>query len=314
MTISEAIKETGLTKRAIRFYEEEGLINPAANPENGYRNFSSKDIDRLIKISLLRQLGLSIDNIKELINSPDSIIGVLTSHLDKIDKTIKTLEKSKDLINEIIADNNIKNSNDFMTKLKSLRDHFEYEDKTKSGYVKRQLLKIFPGSFGKMLILHFSPFLNDPIDSKDKEKAWGEIVSFLDKSEPFKYPDEFGKNLDCIPEDTLLEIAKEQNKEIQAIINYTPQELEEYKTKIIDSIRSLNQNKEFIENRQKTWQTNLDLKNSLLSEGYYDRFVRNLRIISSDYDKYQEILNKLNADLGLYYDETGNIQIPQDIL
>lgn len=312
MTISEAIKETGLTKRAIRFYEEEGLISPAVNPENGYRNFSSEDIDRLIKISLLRQLGLSIDNIKELINSPGSIIGILTSHLVKIDKNIKALEKSKVLINEIISDNSIKDSNDFMAKLKSLRDHFEYEDKSKSGYVKRQLLKIFPGSFGKMITIHFSPFLNDPIDNTDKEKAWDEIISYLDEAVPFKYPEEFGENSDIIPSHILLEILKEQNKEIQALINYTPQELEEYKIKIIDSIKSLSQNKDFIENRQKTWKTNLELKSSLLSGGYYDKFVKNLRIISSDYDKYQEILNKLNDDLGLYYDETGNIATPQN--
>jgi DNA-binding transcriptional MerR regulator len=314
LTISEAIKETGLTKRAIRFYEEEGLINPAINTGNSYRNYSSDDIDRLIKISLLRQLGLSIDSIKELINFPTSINAVLKTHLDKIDKNIKDLKKSRNLITDIIENNNISNSHDFMNKLKSLRDHIEYEDKNKPGYIERQLLKIFPGTFGKMIILHFSPFLNDPIDDTKKEKAWNEIIRYLDEAEPFKYPDKFGENLDSIPDNILIEIAKENNKEVQRLINYTPQELEEYKIKIIESIKSINQNKELVENRQKTWETNMDLKNRLSSGGYYDRFVKNLRIISSNYDKFQEILAKLNDELDLYYDHNGNIAIPQDII
>ena len=140
MTISEVMKETGLTKRAIRYYEEEGLINPLINCENNYRNYHWEDIDKLIKISLLRQIGLSIDSIKGLIDSPSSINDVLKTHINKIDNSIKDLEKSKNLINEIIQNNKINTSHDFMEKLKNLRKNIELEDKSKPGYIKRQLL------------------------------------------------------------------------------------------------------------------------------------------------------------------------------
>jgi len=312
MTISEVMKETGLTKRAIRYYEEEGLIKPSVNCENNYRNYNKQDIDKLIKISLLRQMGFSIDNIRELINSPSNINDVLKAHINKINKSIKDLEKSKRLINEIIKNNEINTSHDFMEKLKILRENIEFEDKSKPGYIKRQLLKIFPGSFGKILTTHFSPFLNEPIDSEEKEKAWNEIIKYLDESEPFNYPDEFYINYSKIEEDTLEKIAEENNKEIKRLINFTPQELEEYKIKIMESLKSMNENKYFIESRQKMFKSNLDFKNRLQSRGYYDRFVNNLRIISSDYDKYQTIIQKLNDELGLYYDSCGNIRINPD--
>lgn len=309
MTISEVMKETGLTKRAIRYYEEEGLINPSINTENSYRDYHSEDIDKLIKISLLRQIGLSIDNIKELINSPASINDVLKLHLDKIDKGIKDLEKSKNLINEIIGNNKIDSSHDFMEKLKTLRGNIELEDKNKFGYIRRQLLKIFPGPFGKMLILHSSPFLNDPVDDENKEKAWIEIVKYLDEAEPFNYPLEFYNNSEDFSDDVLEKITAENNKEIQSLINYTPQELEEYKIKVMDSIKSMNENKAFVESLQKMFKSSLDFKNRLQTNGYYDRFVKNLRILSSDYDKYQRIIEKLNDELGLYYDSNGNIAV-----
>jgi hypothetical protein len=60
------------------------------------------------------------------------------------------------------------------------------------------------------------------------------------------------------------------------------------------------------------FKSSLDFKNRLQSGGYYDRFVNNLRIISSDYDKYQIIIQKLNDELGLYYDSNGNIAINSD--
>lgn len=303
------MKKTGLTKRAIRYYEEEGLINPSINNENSYRDYHCEDIDKLIKISLLRQIGLSIDNIKELVNSPTSINDVLKLHLDKIDKSIKDLEKSKNLINEIIENNNINSANDFMEKLKSLRENIELVDKNKFGYIKRQLLKIFPGSFGKMLILHFSPFLNEPIDDENKENAWIDIIKYLDEAEPFNYPLEFYNNSEYFSDNVLEKITAENNKEIQRLINYTPQELEEYKIKVMESVKSMNENKAFVESRQKMFKSSSDFKNRLQSNGYYDRFINNLRILSSDYDKYQRIIEKLNHELGLYYDSNGNIAV-----
>lgn len=52
MNISDVAKKTGLTSKAIRFYEEKGLITAPMRTDNGYRCYSAQHIDEL---TLLRQ-------------------------------------------------------------------------------------------------------------------------------------------------------------------------------------------------------------------------------------------------------------------
>jgi len=52
VNISDVAKKTGLTSKAIRFYEEKGLVTPPLRSENGYRSYTQKHLDEL---TLLRQ-------------------------------------------------------------------------------------------------------------------------------------------------------------------------------------------------------------------------------------------------------------------
>ena len=77
MKINEVVKITGLTKKAIRLYEERGLIT-VGRSENGYRDYSEKDIKILEQIKLLRTAGISIIDIRLLFSemlSLDDVIG-----------------------------------------------------------------------------------------------------------------------------------------------------------------------------------------------------------------------------------------------
>ena len=47
MKINEVEAAVGVTKKNIRFYEEEGLITPGREPGNGYRSYSQADVERL---------------------------------------------------------------------------------------------------------------------------------------------------------------------------------------------------------------------------------------------------------------------------
>ena len=53
MKINEVEAAVGVTKKNIRFYEEEGLITPSREPGNGYRSYSQADVERLRRIQLL---------------------------------------------------------------------------------------------------------------------------------------------------------------------------------------------------------------------------------------------------------------------
>ena len=58
MKINEVEAAVGVTKKNIRFYEEEGLISPRREPGNGYRSYSEADVERLRRIKLLRKLDV----------------------------------------------------------------------------------------------------------------------------------------------------------------------------------------------------------------------------------------------------------------
>jgi DNA-binding transcriptional MerR regulator/uncharacterized RDD family membrane protein YckC len=65
MVINDLETRTGLDRATIRYYEKEGMITPVRK-ENGYRDYSEDDLQHLLKIKLLRQLGMPLYKIKEL--------------------------------------------------------------------------------------------------------------------------------------------------------------------------------------------------------------------------------------------------------
>ena len=68
MLLNEVIKEVGMTKRAIKYYEEKGLLS-VKKDDNGYRNYTKEDVEILKKISIYRKLSIGIDDIKKLLES-----------------------------------------------------------------------------------------------------------------------------------------------------------------------------------------------------------------------------------------------------
>ena len=67
MKINEVEAAVGVTKKNIRFYEEEGLISPSREPGNGYRSYSQADVERLRRIKLLRKLDVPLAEIREML-------------------------------------------------------------------------------------------------------------------------------------------------------------------------------------------------------------------------------------------------------
>lgn len=72
MRLKETIKLTELPKKTIYFYIEENLVTPIKDRNNGYYEFSDEDIKKLKLIKALRNLDMSINEIKEVFNYPMS--------------------------------------------------------------------------------------------------------------------------------------------------------------------------------------------------------------------------------------------------
>lgn len=67
MKIHEVMQLTGLTRKAVYYYERAGLLAPMTDPDNRYRNYSDEDIERLKLISTLRKLEMPVADIREMV-------------------------------------------------------------------------------------------------------------------------------------------------------------------------------------------------------------------------------------------------------
>src|SRR6056297_1394893 len=70
LTVSQIADITGVPARTIRYYNQIGLFTPSGVWENGYKFFSVEKIEELRMINYLRHTGLSIEEIRGLLNNP----------------------------------------------------------------------------------------------------------------------------------------------------------------------------------------------------------------------------------------------------
>lgn len=68
LTVGEITEVLGLTNETIRYYVRKGLIKPQKNPENNYWEYSSEDVLVISDILFYRYLGISLNNIKKIID------------------------------------------------------------------------------------------------------------------------------------------------------------------------------------------------------------------------------------------------------
>ncbi len=110
MNIGEAAALSGLPAKTIRYYEEAGLVTPAARGDNGYRRYSEKDVHRLRFLQRARSLGFSIQECRELLSlyedkhrASADVKAIARQHLQDIERKIAELESLRDLLGELVA-------------------------------------------------------------------------------------------------------------------------------------------------------------------------------------------------------------------
>jgi DNA-binding transcriptional MerR regulator len=104
-SISDLAREFDITTRAIRFYEDEGLIQPRR--EGQRRIYTPRDRVRLMLILRGRRLGFSLKEIAEMINFYDrdpTEVGQLRLFIDKIRERRAVLKRQQDDIAAILGE------------------------------------------------------------------------------------------------------------------------------------------------------------------------------------------------------------------
>ncbi len=121
LRIQEAAAELGLTARSIRYYEEIGLLKPAARSEGAYRLFDADDVERLRFIKGLRDdAGFSLAEIAALLedevarsrnreafratDDPNERVAILEDATVRVDRQIETLRAKIERLEAMIRE------------------------------------------------------------------------------------------------------------------------------------------------------------------------------------------------------------------
>lgn len=101
-TVQKLAKLAGVSARTLRYYDEIGILKPARISPSGYRLYGREEIDRLQQILFYRELGVSLDSIREIVTAPTfDKTAALRAHREKLlakraelDKLIATVDKT----------------------------------------------------------------------------------------------------------------------------------------------------------------------------------------------------------------------------
>lgn len=291
MRINEVIQQVDLTKRAIKYYEQEGLLS-VAKDKNGYRNYTNEDIKTLKEISVYRKLGISIKDIKTLLSTRDKQL------LEEIYKSkISELESYKNEINlleKFIYNNDVE----------EIYEKLDYEN------IGKAIQDMIPGFYGYYFMNHFMPYLQIKIETKEQEEAYKKIIEFWDNAN-IKIP-LFMKITSFIlyklPKQDINKMVELMDKKTKEYINISEEDYEKLKDQTIKNVKMKNT---FFFKYHPAFISQRKFMRNLQDSGYNDIFIPNMIKLSPKYKEYHEALININKricdDLGLHYDSKYNL-------
>ena len=100
MTILELEQRSGLSRASVRFYEAEGFIAPARR-ENGYRDYSEADLELLLRLKLLRSLGMPLSEIHGLQKGELGLSAAMERHMGRLALEHRELTSSEAVCRDI---------------------------------------------------------------------------------------------------------------------------------------------------------------------------------------------------------------------
>src|SRR5437660_8357144 len=104
LKVGELAKRTGLTVRALHHYDEIGLLKPSLHTEAGHRLYTAGDVARLQQVLSLRQLGFSLEEVRECLQrsdfSPAEVIGL---HVARLREQLELQRKLCDRLEALAA-------------------------------------------------------------------------------------------------------------------------------------------------------------------------------------------------------------------
>jgi len=101
LTIGELARATGLTVRTIRYWSDEGVLHPVTRSSGGYRLYDAESAARLELIRTLRELGLGLDDVREVVEGEKDLASVATAHVAALDAQIRSLKVTRAVLSTV---------------------------------------------------------------------------------------------------------------------------------------------------------------------------------------------------------------------
>jgi len=123
LKINQVEELVGITKKNIRFYEAQGLLNPERDPQNGYREYTMRDVQQLEKVKLLRKLDIPCEKIRSVMEGRLPLSVCLRDQQDQLEKRTRDLTHMQELCGLLSKDSSDLDSLDaagFLEKMKTL--------------------------------------------------------------------------------------------------------------------------------------------------------------------------------------------------
>jgi DNA-binding transcriptional MerR regulator len=109
MKIGQLAERTGVSAKAIRYYEQIGVLPQARREPNGYRVYETAAADRIGFIQDAQSAGMSLLEIQMILDLRDHgestcghVIASLQTHLAEVDRQMDDLERTRQRLEEII--------------------------------------------------------------------------------------------------------------------------------------------------------------------------------------------------------------------
>ena len=102
MTITELARRAGLHSRTIRFWSDAGLIPVAARSATGYRLYDATALARLSLVRTLRELGLGIAAITQILEQQQTVAQAATTHIAAIDAQLRSLRLQRAILQVVV--------------------------------------------------------------------------------------------------------------------------------------------------------------------------------------------------------------------
>ena len=287
MLINEVAKLSNLTKKAVEYYTEQGLICPNIL-ENGYRDFSEQDMEILKKIALFRRLGLSIFEIKSVLANPDELKSILYK---------KTLELEQEKVKQDILKRLC--NGESLEKLEQ-----EINNINSKSIIIKKLMELFPSYYGKFICLNFSRYLTGKIETNEQMEAFKEIIDFFDNVPDIEIPKDLQEYLDEYLEKYSSEEWQEKMNSIIQAKNENIRNIDEFVRKNKEVLDQYNEYKKTEEFKNSPANRLMELmKQVCATNGYYEKFIPAMRKLSPLYNEYYEQMIKANEQFIKNYPE-----------